>query len=131
MVDIIYRQDDDLLDRRVTGEDLIELPSGARQRRREILEPGMTGSDIPVQEGVRRRRHGEHKSGQSEQKEEVSPSDEGLTGSENIISSLLTAGNKMAGLLVMIFLSYHYSRYLYMLQENDLWFSEIMVSTNS
>ena len=90
----------------------------------------MTGSDIGGQEGVRRRRHGEHKSEQSEQKEEVSPYDEGLTGSENIISSLLTAGNKMAGLLVMIFLSYNYSRYLYMLQENDLWFSEIMVSTN-
>ena len=27
----------------------------------------------------------------------------------------------------MIFLSYHFSSYLYMLHENDMWFSEIMV----
>ena len=55
------------------------------------------------------------------------PSDEEQAGSENVIPSLLKAGNKIAGLLVMIFLSYHYSSYLYMLHEKDYWFSQIMV----
>jgi len=126
MVDIIYRQDDDMLDRRVQGEELIELPSGARQRRREILEPGMGDRDMAGQDGVRRRRHGDHRSEESEQGKEVKQSDEEQTGSENVIPSLLKAGNKIAGLLVMVFLSYHFSSYLYMLHENDMWFSEIM-----
>ena len=131
MVDIIYRQDDDMLDRRVQGEELIELPSGARQRRREILEPGMGDRDMAGQDGVRRRRHGDHRSEESEQGKEVKQSGEEQTGSENVIPSLLKAGNKIAGLLVMVFLSYHFSSYLYMLHENDMWFSEIMVSTNN
>ena len=131
MVDIIYRQDDDMLDRRVQGEDLIELPSGARQRRREILEQGMADSDMAGQDGVRRRRHGDYRSEENKQGKEVRSSDDGQTGSENVIPSLLKAGNKIAGLLVMIFLSYHFSSYLYMLHENDMWFSEIMVSINN
>merc|ERR1719266_3231672 len=34
--------------------------------------------------------------------------------------------NTVAGYLVMIWVSYHFSRYLYQLHENDMWFSEIM-----
>ena len=109
------------------GEDLIELPSGARQRRREILEQGMADSDMAGQDGVRRRRHGDYRREENEQGKEVRSSDDGQTGSENVIPSLLKAGNKIAGLLVMIFLSYRYSSYLYMLHENEYWFSQIMV----
>merc|ERR1711970_858051 len=74
----------------------------------------------------RRRTHGDHKSEESKQGKQVRPYDEEQAGSENGIRSLLKAGNKIAGLLVMIFLSYHFSSYLYMLHENDMWFSEIM-----
>ena len=35
--------------------------------------------------------------------------------------------NTVAGYIVMIWVSYHFSRYLYQLHENDMWFSEIMV----
>ena len=79
------------------------------------------------QDGVRRRRHGDYRSEENKQGKEVRSSDDEQTGSENVIPSLLKAGNKIAGLLVMIFLSYHFSSYLYMLHENDMWFSEIMV----
>ena len=48
-----------------------------------------------------------------------------------MLPSLLKAGNKIVGLLVMIFLAYHYSSYLCMLHENDMLFSEIMVSTQN
>ena len=35
--------------------------------------------------------------------------------------------NTVAGYIVMTWVSYHFSRYLYQLHENDMWFSEIMV----
>ena len=35
--------------------------------------------------------------------------------------------NTVVGYLVMIWISYQFSRYLYQLHENDMWFSEIMV----
>ena len=44
------------------------------------------------------------------------------------LGDLLSAGNAIAGCLVMVALSYQFSRYLCQLHENDLWFSEIMVS---
>ena len=40
------------------------------------------------------------------------------------------AVNNIVGCLVMIWLSYQFSRYLYQLHENDMWFSEIMVQLN-
>ena len=43
-------------------------------------------------------------------------------------TNLYNAANNIVGLLVMILLSYHFSSYLYQLHENDMWFSEIMVS---
>ena len=73
----------------------------------------------------------QHQSEESKQGKQVRPYDEEQAESENGIPSLLKAGNKIAGLLVMIFLSYHFSSYLYMLHENDMWFSEIMVSINN
>ena len=45
-----------------------------------------------------------------------------------VLGDLLSAGNTIAGCLVMVALSYQFSRYLCQLHENDLWFSEIMVS---
>ena len=124
MVDIIYRHDDHILDRRLEGEELIELPSGARQRRREALCPDMAATSVTGQCELRRRKH--HKNGEAvKQKESECEELEGEK--ETLIPSLLKAGNLLAGLLVMVFLSYHYSCYLYMLHENDLWFSEIMV----
>ena len=44
------------------------------------------------------------------------------------MGDLLSAGSTITGCLVMIALSYQFSRYLCQLHENDLWFSEIMVS---
>lgn len=44
------------------------------------------------------------------------------------LGDLLSAGNTIAGCLVMVALSYQFSCYLCQLHENDLWFSEIMVS---
>ena len=55
-----------MLDRRMQGDDLIELLSSARQRRREIVDPGMGESCLVGQDGVRRRRHGAHKSEESD-----------------------------------------------------------------
>ena len=57
----------------------------------------------------------------------VQPSsdDAGVGGA---LGDLLSAGNTIAGCLVMVALSYQFSRYLCQLHENDLWFSEIMVS---
>ena len=43
------------------------------------------------------------------------------------MGDLLSAGSTISGCLVMIALSYQFSRYLCQLHENDLWFSEIMV----
>ena len=43
----------------------------------------------------------------------------------------LSAVNTVAGYLVMIWISYQFSRYLYQLHENDMWFSEIMVTTTA
>ena len=36
--------------------------------------------------------------------------------------------NTVVGYLIMVWVSYQFSRYLYQLHENDMWFSEIMVS---
>ena len=41
---------------------------------------------------------------------------------------LASAASTIAGSLVMLVLAYQWSRYLHTLHENDLWFSEIMVS---
>ena len=35
--------------------------------------------------------------------------------------------NTVVGYLIMVWVSYQFSRYLYQLHENDMWFSEIMV----
>ena len=133
MVDIIYRNDDDLLANRHKDEELIELPSGARQRKRRILDP-KSDSNMDGQTEIRQRRNQnpncdknvastvETSSFQSKPSLEQSPA-----SNDSLIPSLLGTGNLMAGLLVMIFLSYHFASYLYRLHENDLWFSEIMV----
>ena len=46
-------------------------------------------------------------------------------------NKMVWAVNTVAGYLVMIWLSYQFSRYLYQLHENDMWFSEIMVTTRA
>ena len=133
MVDIVYRNDDDLLANRHKDEELIELPSGARQRKRRILDP-KSDSNMDGQTEIRQRRNQnpncdknvastvEPSSFQSKPSLEQSPA-----SNDSLIPSLLAMGNLMAGLLVMIFLAYHFASYLYRLHENDLWFSEIMV----
>ena len=133
MVDIVYRNDDDLLANRHKDEELIELPSGARQRKRRILDP-KSDSNMDGQTEIRQRRNQnpncdknvastvETSSFQSKPSLEQSPAT-----NDSLIPSLLGTGNLMAGLLVMIFLSYHFVSYLHRLHENDLWFSEIMV----
>lgn len=141
MVDIIYRNDDDLLANRHKGEELIELPSGARQRKRRIVDPkidlNMCDSNIAGQSEIRKRENLNKKCDDSdvakEEKgisNEVSSLQQSQENNELLVLSLLKTGNKLAGLLVMVFLSYHFSSYLYKLHENDLWFSEIMVDSD-
>eukprot|EP00092_Neocalanus_flemingeri_P010313 GFUD01011110.1.p1 GENE.GFUD01011110.1~~GFUD01011110.1.p1 ORF type:complete len:1009 (-),score=246.24 GFUD01011110.1:254-3280(-) len=136
MVDIIYRNEDDLLADRHKGEELIELPSGARQRKRRIFDPkidlNMCDSNIAGQSDIRKRRSlnrsCDDKDVGREDKvvaTEVSP-DTSEDDNAMLLPSLLAAANKLTGLLVMVFLSYQFSSYLYKLHENDLWFSEIM-----
>ena len=90
---------------------------------------------MPGQE-LRHRRRDRVQSAEPERNGEVSrgqevrseaSSDESRAG--GVLGDLLTAGNTITGCLVMIVLSYQFSRYLYQLHENDLWFSEIMVSS--
>ena len=138
MVDIIYKNDDEILADRHKDEELIELPSGARQRKRRILDPrmdpNMSDSNMANQSEIRKRRNVNPDSDAVSAENHISPETATLQQSnanEDILAhSLLKAGNTMAGLLVMVFLSYHFSSYLYRLHENDLWFSEIMVSIN-
>ena len=40
---------------------------------------------------------------------------------------LISASNKMIGLLVMMYLAHKWSNYLQTLHENDMWFSNIKV----
>lgn len=134
MVDIIYKNDDEILADRHKDEELIELPSGARQRKRRILDPrmdpNMSDSNMANQSEIRKRRNVNPDSDDVSAENHISTETATLQQShanEDILAhSLLKAGNMMAGLLVMVFLSYHFSSYLYRLHENDLWFSEIM-----
>ena len=127
MVDIIYRNDDDLLANRHKDEELIELPSGARQRKRRILDP-KSDSNMDGHTEIRQRRNQNSNCDKNDAStEETSSFQSKPKSNDSLILSLLGTGNLMAGLLVMIFLSYHFASYLYRLHENDLWFSEIMV----
>jgi len=129
MVDIIYRNDDDLLADRLKGEELIELPSGARQRKGRIFDPkidlNMSDNNTSGQSEIRKRRSPNKNLVNGDIPREKKDGSETLHN-EILIPSLLDVGNKLVGLLVMVFLSYHFSNYLYKLHENDMWFSEIM-----
>ena len=142
MVDIIYRDHDDLLADRHKGEELIELPSGARQRKRRIFDhkidlnmfdSKVTGqSEIRKRQGLNKNCDNDDVDGPREKKvvaSEVPSSNLSQENTEILLPSLMNAGNKLSGLLVMVFLSYQFSSYLYKLHENDMWFSEIMVGS--
>ena len=73
---------------------------------------------------LRRRKNPPHK-----YKDTVkSPSPVSSKKSKSGATKTIWAVNTLAGYLVMVWISYQFSRYLYQLHENDMWFSEIMVS---
>ena len=111
LVDIIYRGDDEQLDRRHRGDELIELPSGARQRKtRPVPEfPGPGGS--MAGEGSSELRHRVGASGVREERRGTTslprPSNTEVEARlEASPGSLLAGCNRATGLLVMLYISY-------------------------
>jgi len=133
MTDIIYQKDDELYQGRSNRQDLIELPSGARQRKGRILsEGGMRTAGSDGADGVRQRK-GAAKGGEEPAREKTTKKEDGGDASKNVPDEkaaargfLLTGANTVLGLVVMVLLSYKFSYYLHQLHDNELWFSEIL-----
>jgi len=136
MADIIYQEDDRDLFR--PKADLVELPSGARQKRGRILSEPVQGksymmSEGKVGEGLRLRKgKGSPEEFKADQNNLEQPKKDQINlhkvADENrtAFGFLLSGGNTVLGIVVMIFLAYKYSMYLYQLHDNELWFSEIL-----
>jgi len=122
MADIIHKNDDDIVGRRHRAEDLIELPSGARQKRSRKFSESLVDRNM---ESTRQR---SHKGRVPEKMDKETVGNNVKTErkkhplkQESIAGSL----NQIVGLSVIIILAYKYSYYLHQLHENELWFTEI------
>ena len=107
MVDIIYRGQDELLGERHRAEELVELPSGARQRRPRAVD-GEGGAGMSEGGGEVRRRagRGERPPPPAPERASVRPPAPSPAGEEEAGNLLLAGANKVLGLLVMLYLAY-------------------------
>jgi len=133
MADIISKNEDDLVRRRHRPEDLIELPSGARQKRTRIFSESLKSDHSDKMEGMRHRHSksriaaaasadqgGIHRGQSAGNTQTTSPDTKDFLSQVN-----LKAINRVIGLAVILILAYKYQDFLFQLHENEMWFSEI------
>jgi len=139
-VDLVH-SDDEIITRRYNKDDVIELPSGARQKISRVYNYQSRGNNMPPASDARgsssndkmrgpelrqRRRvvdSGTNATKASSESTSDTPETQHVSGH---ISDLAQAFNTVTGYLIMLLLSYQFSVYLCQLHDNDLWFSEIM-----
>jgi len=119
MADIIHPSEDDLVRRRHRPEDLIELPSGARQKVTRTFSESLR--EVENMDGVRMRKVKQVE----RERETVGPRKNVIPVKKETGLFELGMVNQLVGLSVMIVLAYKYSYYLHQLHENELWFTEI------
>ena len=108
MVDIIYRGDDEFLAHRNSGEELIELPSGARQRKSRIFDCDSLNFSRMSSEGSEVRRRAGVAAPKETRTASATPKPVEADPEPVLqpVSLLVTGGNKAVGLLVMLYLAY-------------------------
>merc|ERR1719150_327185 len=120
MVEVVDSEDEMVGRQRGEEEhDVVQLPSGARQK---VVRGPLSGAESTV----RRRKNPPPKYKDSGPLNVKASSLVSSKKSKSGTNKMVWAVNTVAGYLVMIWLSYQFSRYLYQLHENDMWFSEIM-----
>ena len=125
--DIIFKNDDDFIRRRHPNETLIELASGAFQKKVNMPLTSSTqqSQDCPSN-GLRKRLTRQPgKEGKSVTDTTNASSPDEMAAKFNLKRHMINKANTCFGIVVMLVISYKYSLYLKQLHENDMWFSEI------
>ena len=121
--DIIFKNDDDFFRRRRDpNETLVELASGAFQKKVTMPSVEHNGN------GLRKRlirQQGNECTGDNVKPNEDPDKSKIAHDRATVSRHLLNVGNTCLGLVIMAVMAYKFSGFLAQLHENDMWFSEI------
>ena len=135
MVDLVSRSEAEQCRRYEDGDTVIQLPSGARQRipRSASYNQHYNMSSSQLSSELRRRKVPPRKpvaNGNVRGVSDGQQQDNVVSERGAVTSDIVSTANTIIGYIIMIILSYQFSKYLCQIHDNELWFTEIMVSSD-
>ena len=122
--DIIFKNDDDFFRRRRDpNETLVELASGAFQKK--VTMPSVEHNGNGLRKRLIRQQGNECTGDTIVKPNEDTDKSKIAHDRANVSRHLLNVGNTCLGLVIMAVMAYKFSGFLAQLHENDMWFSEI------